>query len=97
MTTDGAGLTDEVIPELNPPPAEVTDAEPGLHRPADSASKADWVEYVVALGADRAAVAGESEHWDPTAVASGGTGGDYVRAPELTKAELVELADRLNG
>lgn len=83
-------MSDEAIAKLNPPPAEVTDEQPGVNRPADSAAKAAWVDHVVSLGADRDAVTGGSKHWDDEAR-------DYVPAASLSKDELMELADRLGG
>lgn len=93
MSTDGAGLTDDVQAELNPKatalPADQPDRIPD--RPADGAAKAKWVDYVVALGASRD-VAVDTEHWegDPD-------DGHPVTVPALTRDELVELADRLGG
>lgn len=93
MSSDGSGLWDEAVAELNPSTADAEDAEdarPGVQRPADSAAKAAWVDHVVSLGADRATVSGSSQHWDDEAQ-------EYVAAPELSKGELVELANRLGG
>lgn len=75
-------------------------------RPADSAGKAAWVDYAVSLGADRNYLENDTEHigseselqivevdGEPVSV--------YVPVtdthPGLTKPELVELADRLEG
>jgi hypothetical protein len=93
--------------------AVATDQPPRLpKRPADSASKADWVDYVVALGADRDSVTGQSRHYvgdapqwpgeldelpDLEAITPGSSEGAYAPAPSLTKAELIELADRTGG
>lgn len=90
MSTDSAGGKDEAVAELNPSTADAKVARPGVQRPGDSAAKATWVDHVVSLGADRAAVSGSSVHWDEAAQ-------EYVSAPELSKAELVELANRLGG
>jgi hypothetical protein len=65
-----------------------TPRQPSLKRPADSAAKAAWVDYCVALGADRAVIEGTSEHWD---------GNAYAPTEALTRNELVDLAGRLGG
>lgn len=57
MSTDSAKVTDDVTVELNGD--QVTSNLPALERPADGALKAKWVDYAVALGADRAWVEGE--------------------------------------
>ena len=51
MASDGNGLADEAQVTLNDVPAGLPASVPD--RPADSAPKAKWVDYVVALGADR--------------------------------------------
>ena len=61
MTTDDSGITDEVKVELNPEDepaasieARLAQQEPPLpSRPADSAPRSAWVDYCIALGADR--------------------------------------------
>jgi hypothetical protein len=58
-------------------------------RPADGATKAKWVDYCVALGADRTFLTSDTEHNDGT--------GTIVTEPALTRDELIELADRLGG
>ena len=91
MSSDSSGLTDEVSAELNPMGAEPgygPQPDPIPDRPADGASKDAWVGYVVALGADRTYVTGETEHFERDA---------YVIDPGLTRAQLIELADRLGG
>ena len=91
--TDSAGLSDEVIAELNPPPEgppRPGQLDPLPERPADSASKAKWVDYVIALGADRGFVEGDTEHYDAIEEA-------MVTLPGLTRDELQDLADRLMG
>lgn len=57
-------------------------------RPGPSASKAEWVTYVEALGGDRRFLEGESEHW---------TGTGYAAATGLTGDELQALASWLGG
>lgn len=89
--SDSSGLTDEVNAEVNSSssaPDHGPQASPIPDRPADGASKDAWVDYVVALGADRTYVTGETEHFDRDA---------YVIDPGLTRAQLIELADRLGG
>lgn len=83
MPTDDGGLTDEV---------QVTLVRVGasLRRPAKSAHRAAWVDYLVALGADRGALEGDTRHWDDAA-------GAYVKAKKLTRRELMDLAARLSG
>jgi hypothetical protein len=70
MATDDNRMTDEVSAELNPAddpgPAE-GQPDPIPPRPADGAAKAKWVDYCVALGAERAFLLGETEHYDPDA------------------------------
>lgn len=91
MSSDSSGLADEVISDLNP-----SDPEPdrGLQpapipdRPADGAGKDAWVDYVVALGADRPFVTADTEHFD---------GEGYTTEPSFTRAQLIQLADRLSG
>jgi hypothetical protein len=46
MASDDNRRADDISVELNPLP-------PIPDRPADSASKGEWVDYVVALGGDR--------------------------------------------
>lgn len=91
--TDASGMTDEVSAELNPAGPEPdygSQPESVPERPADGASRAKWVDYVVALGADRAFVTSDTEHHD---AATGRT----VTEPALGRDELIELADRLGG
>lgn len=93
MTSSDGGLRDSIQAELNPQDDET--AGVGVEgvtpaRPADGAAKARWVDYVVALGADRAHVEGTSQYWSDEA-------NDYVQAAGLTRDELVDLADRLSG
>lgn len=94
MATDDAGLTDEVLVELNPAPdREPPPQLPALpERPADDAGRAAWVAYVVALGADETFVENETEHWEGPL-----DSGELITLPALTDAELVELADSLGG
>lgn len=104
MSDDNNRMTDAVRADLNPPAEETTDGgEAGLRRPADSATKAAWVDYVVGLGADRAHVEGGSWHYRPDldngydAARDGEPHPAYEQAAALTKGELVDLADRLGG
>ena len=96
---DHAGLSDDVEAVLNPAMADAATtallqggehapAPPLPRRPADGAAKTDWVEYVVALGASRAFVEGESAHW---------TGVGYAPATGLTVEELKALAAWIGG
>lgn len=87
MSTDGAGSTDEVLVELNPP--VLAEATAVGRRPAPSAAKPTWVDYAVGLGASRDSITGGTKHWDADVE-------QYV-ALELTKDALIELADRLGG
>jgi hypothetical protein len=89
--SDGAGLTDEVYAELNPTGPEPDygpQADPIPARPANSAGVAAWVDYVVALGADRDFVTSDTQHF---------RGGEYATAPAFTRERLIALADRLGG
>jgi hypothetical protein len=68
MATNNAGVSDEVIHELNPTGPEPDygpQADPIPERPADGATKAKWVDYCEALGANRAMLLGEVQHYDP--------------------------------
>jgi hypothetical protein len=88
---DGSGLSDEVHAELNPTgsdPDRGPQADPIPERPAASADKAAWVDYVVALGADRTFVTEDTEHFD---------GVEYGIEPGFTRQQLIDLADRLGG
>jgi hypothetical protein len=85
---DGAGLTDEVQVFVNGEPHGV--AVPLPDRPGKGVGKDVWVDYVVALGADRAFVTGGNRRFDTES-------GDLVTDPSLTKDELIALADRLGG
>jgi len=92
MSHDSAGLTDEVFAELNPAGPEPDygpQPDPIPARPSDGAGIEKWVDYVVALGADRTFVTETTVHRvDPI---------DAVEAPALKRAQLIELADRLGG
>ena len=92
MTADRNEIRDEVRAELNPADGGTPTEQPSAlpDRPSDGASKAKWVDYVVAWGANRDHVLGESEHWDDER-------GAYVKAPVLTREQLIELADSLGG
>jgi hypothetical protein len=96
---DGAGLSDDVTATLNPVAADAETTarmQGGTHdplpplppRPADSAAKGEWLDYVTALGGDGRFAAGESEHW---------TGVGYAQATGLTVGELQALASWLGG
>lgn len=109
MAEDDTRLTDpDTRVELNPDPAvdelAVRRNLPDLPaRPADTAAKAVWVDYVVALGADRTFVSGDTEHFDPAAVPDDLDDGVLVDPgltvvePGLTVPQLRELATRLGG
>jgi hypothetical protein len=91
MSTSDSGLRDGVDAELNPAdggPDYGPQADSIPDRPADAASTEKWVDYVVTLGASRPMVTGETEHFD---------GSEYVTEPSLSRAQLIELADRLGG
>lgn len=74
MSTDSASGGDEIIVELKRP------ALPA--RPGDDDSRPAWVDYVVALGADRAFVEGQAP---------------YTEWERVDDVGLRELADRLGG
>ncbi|GIE35902.1 hypothetical protein Ait01nite_089470 [Actinoplanes italicus] len=84
--SDSAGLTDEVLVVVNG--GARSNAIPD--RPADTAAKAVWVDYVVALGADRTFVTGATDHYDEKQ-------GAVVTEPGMTVGQLIELAGRLGG
>lgn len=100
--SDSNGMTDGVGVELNP---DAEDVDTGreieqLARPAASAARGAWVDYVVSLGADRGHVDAGTVHYDPDLDPdSEDPDADHYRrrAGGLTKDELVELADRLGG
>ena len=114
MTTDESGITDEVQVSLNGPQVSAPPAPAVPERPADNAPKAKWVDYVVALGADRS-VAEDLRYYDPhggvrlkvedfvggyddePAEAVQVDVGGYTTRKALTRAQLIELADRLGG
>lgn len=111
MATENNQMSDEVtITQRGGPDGEVTvtygaQPEPLPNRPADGAPKAKWVDYVVALGADRDYVEGNTDHWDAEAAlaldpddpALDFFGSGYVTHSGLTVPELRDLADRLGG
>lgn len=89
---------DERLPEAAALPAHIRDGildertvpKALPRRPADSASKTDWVDYCVVLGADRGVLVGDTQHWDAARE-------EYVPSQELKKPQLIELADSLGG
>jgi hypothetical protein len=91
MMPDSSGLSDEVITALNTEPDEATGRPSGIPvRPAGNADRGTWIEYVVALGADRAYVSGSTEHYSSET-------GQVDTHPGLGRGELIQLADRLGG
>lgn len=92
MATDENALTDEVVIELNGKLVGTVEMPPIPDRPDDASDRDEWVEYVVALGADRNFVEAETAHWegDPD-------NGEYVLAPALETEQLKDLAKRLGG
>jgi hypothetical protein len=91
MSNDSSGLSDEVHAEINPTgpgPDNGPQPEPIGDRPADGASTAAWVDYCVALGADRTFLTEETGHFD---------GGGYARESKFGRGDLIALADRLGG
>jgi hypothetical protein len=94
MAKDEAGLTDEFKIELNPVDGEEEERSPQLpaipDRPKDSASVADWVTYLVALGADETFLTQRTEHWDTER-------GRLGEVPPLNKDVLIKLADHLES
>lgn len=91
MSTNDSGLRDDVSADLNPSgsrPDNGPQPAPIPDRPAAGASKDVWVDYVVALGADRTFVTTDTEHFD---------GDGYAIEPGLTRPQLIDLADRLGG
>lgn len=90
MSTNDSGLRDQVVVELNPADPEPARDQPDPipARPATGDSKSAWVDYVVALGADRTFVTADTEHFG---------GIDYGIEPGFTRQQLIDLADRLGG
>lgn len=92
MSHDNAGLTDEVNTELNPTspnPDYGPQPDPLPDRPSDGASVEKWVEYVVALGADRTYLTETTTHQDGP--------NEYRIVPPFKRADLIALADHLGG
>jgi hypothetical protein len=90
VSTSENHLSDEVTTELNPPEQPEPAPAEGPQRPASNASRQGWLDYLVHLGADRAFIEGETEHFDADQ-------NRYVQAPKLSRDELIALADRLGG
>jgi hypothetical protein len=98
MANDGSGITDDVQADLNPDDdfGEFTDSGPAAEqspapeRPANGANKAKWLDYVASLGVDRDFLEGNTEHYDDSK-------GERMPSKALTRDELIELADRLEG
>lgn len=93
LATGGSVDIDDLAALATPQP-------PSLRRPAVSASRAKWVDYVVGLGADRDRVGGRTKHYGVVPHSSGVPGlleQGYAALPALTKDELIDLADRLGG
>jgi hypothetical protein len=89
--SDSSGIQDTVVADLNPTgdgPDRGPQPAPVPDRPADRAPTGKWVDYVVALGADRQFVTAETRHWN---------GEEYEASPALRRDDLIELADRLGG
>src|SRR5215218_5507023 len=100
MPTEDNDRVDEVAVSLNgdnDPDQDHVDLPRIGKRPADSAAKGEWVDYCVALGADRHYLENLTEHYDGTAYVDGVEQAVYEQHPALTKEELVDLADRLGG
>lgn len=99
MANENSGLSDDVQastfgdadPAASEAARQATDQpDPIPDRPADGATKAKWVDYCVALGADRTFLISDTEHFDAEA-------GEPVTEPALTRDDLIDLADRLGG
>ena len=95
--SDTGGLTDDVDADVNPTGGDTPAGElPSVPaRPSDGAPKAAWIDYAVALGADREALTGEREHWDEQGGDS--ENGGYVPGRALTRNEIRDVADSLGG
>jgi hypothetical protein len=104
MSTDGAGISDDVQAQTfsdadaddmaaAEDAREATEQPPAIpDRPADGAAKAKWVDYCVALGADRTFLTEDTEHGG-----GGADGNERITEPALTRDQLIELATRLGG
>lgn len=102
MSSDSSGLRDEVHAALDNPDDDpgfevfeaargnTDQAEPVPGRPADGAPKWKWVDYCVALGADRTFISENTEHYDDEH-------GGMVTESALARDDLIDLADRLGG
>jgi hypothetical protein len=86
--TDENQMSDSVRVELNG--RAIGDPDPLPDKPDDTSDRDEWVDYVVALGADRNFVENETEHWDSRTEA-------YVTEPALETEQLKALAERLGG
>lgn len=83
MSTESVEVRDGVEVDLSSGVQTVVN-RPGVRAPVE-----DWVEHVVSLGVSREFVTGDTDHYDPAEEG-------YATSPVLTRAELVELADRLS-
>lgn len=68
---------------------EVLDIPEIPKRPSDTAAAADWVEYCVALGADKHYLTETTQHTVDS--------DSFEEHTPLTRAELKELATNLGG
>lgn len=88
MATSQAGLRDAVQVHVNG--TDVNTLEQTPDRPVAGAPKSEWIDYVVALGADRAFLLGNTVHFDAAR-------SEHVPGEAFSRTELTELADRLGG
>lgn len=123
MITDKAGSEDDLQYTLGEMPESLgtpVALKPLKKRPTKSASRDEWAEYCVSLGASEQDINHTTQHFEGTHPVSSGlleklkelgvkdevldqlpkeqTGEmRFVELPALTKAELIQLADRLEG
>jgi len=89
MPDDDAGLTDEIVVELNPAPTEDSPGPDHIAmppKPTKNSPISAWVDYCVGLGADRTYITHDTQHYV-----------GVVTDPPLTKAQLIALATSLEG
>lgn len=94
LETSPVRLTDELLVELNPEPVAGPDHEYDAlpARPDDDADREDWLEYAVALGADRTFLDETTQHYIGEV-----DNGHYVEVPSLDVDMLKMIADGLGG
>jgi hypothetical protein len=77
---------------------EATETNRIPDRPADNAPQATWVDYCVALGAQRGDLENDTTHYvSGTGIDAPPDPAPTYTSPAYTTPELKDLADRLGG